>query len=937
MRKYRPPFITELRFLLLSSLLFLSGQKIFAQHRIDTYTLKGTVTDMAGKEGIGFASVLLADQSVGVACDGKGRFVIRRVAPGTQRVIVRCTGYASFETTLQIKSDTTVVFRLREQSISLKEVQVLATYKNKTDGNVSVDRTALEHIQPTSLRDIFLLLPGNIIQSNSLTGFVGVSSRQIGSDDNTSLGTNISIDGMPVSNDAMRTQLFGVTGTDRNDIYVSDRLVTRRSSMNSGVDLRTISTDHIESIEIERGISSAGEGNLSSGSIRIQTKQGSAPLQIRVKADPLSKLAYVGKGFKVSESGASIHAGIDFLHNKPDVREVLDSYKRSTLHARYTDQLHLGDNIVDLGIGLMQTFSVQNSKSDQLVNEYDESYDSKYIRSSLSFDAKIRFDDSWINSIDWLLSGDYSQDLLKRKKYYLSTSGPKSMPIATENGEHEGIFLPPAYYAYYEIDNQPLYFFTKLKANSTIDLSEHHHHQLLYGLEARHSKNHGKGVDSDPTRPPYPSQNSYIRPRPNYSIPASIYGAFFLEDKATLEWGANRLGVQVGVRGTHLFNLPEAYELSSKVLIEPRIKASWQYRTSDLRINLRAGYGIENKLPTLDHLYPDKIYRDFMVLNAYLQNPELDHLITYTYIHNPENPSIRENRNSKKEIGLDVTYKQFDFSLTLFREESRSGFEYFKSYLPIAFNRYTKLISPLPPGHQPQKDDYIEEYHKDFFIIPTVTNSAKVVKRGLEFRLRTPYFKAINTQVEVNGAYYHTLYASGVPIMYRPIVSEYEQEIYPYVGYYEGSIHKHYERFNTNVWINTHFPKFKLIFTSFFQIIWHNASYRGHEESEFPHAYMDLDGIIHPTNKAEILGAQEINDILKYLSRERTELYYRATYKPISLRMNFKATKEFSDWMRLAFFVDNIIDINPKYKQANNTTDREWSVPYFGIETTFTL
>lgn len=936
MKKKGLSYIPVLRALLICTLLLLV-YGASAQHHVSTCTIRGKVTDMAGKEGIGFASVLLADQAYGVACDGKGEFVIKRVTAGSYRVVVSCMGFASFETTLHIKADTTVYFRLKEHSIALKEVQVLATYKNKTDGNVSVDRTALEHIQPTSLRDIFLLLPGNVVQSNSLTGFVGTTSRQIGSDDNTSLGTNISIDGMPLSNDAMRTQLYGITGVDRSDLYVADRTVTRRTGMNAGIDLRTISTDHIETIEIERGISSVGEGNLSSGAIRIRTKQGSAPLQMRVKADPLSKLAYVGKGFKVSKRGASIHTGIDFLHNKPDVREVLDSYKRSTLHARYSDQLNYGDKIVDLGIGLMQTFSIQDSKSDQLVNEYEETYNSKYLRSSLSFDAKVRFSGSWLNSIDWLLSADYTSDLLKRKKYYISTSGPKSMPVATESGEHEGVFLPSAYYAYYEIDNQPLYFFSRFKANTDINFTERHHHHLLYGLEARSSKNIGRGVVADPTRPPYPGNNSYIRPRPNYNIPASVYAAFFVEDRASVEWGANRLGIQAGLRATHLFNLPSSYALSRKMLIEPRIKANWQYRAEHLSINLRAGYGMENKLPTLDHLYPDKIYRDFMVLNAYMQNPELDHLITYTYIHNPENPAIRENRNVKKEIGIDMTYKRFDFSLTLFHEESRRGFEYFDSYLPIAFDRYTKLIAPLPPGHKPQKEDYIQEHHKDFFVIPTVQNSAKVVKRGIEFRLRTPYLKAINTQVEVNGAYYHTLYASGIPIMFRPIVSEYEQAFYPYVGYYEGSLHKHYQRFNTNVWVNTHFPRYKLIFTSFFQIIWHDASYRGHEESEFPYAYMDLDGVVHPTSKAAILEAAATNDILKYLSRERTELYYRATYKPISLRINFKATKEFSDRMRLAFFVDNIIDINPKYKQANNTTERDWSIPYFGIETTFTL
>ena len=193
MKKNGLSYIPVLRALLICTLLLLA-YGASAQHHVSTCTIRGKVTDMAGKEGIGFATVLLADQAYGVACDGKGEFVIKRVTAGSYRVVVSCMGFASFETTLHIKADTTVHFRLKEHSIALKEVQVLATYKNKTDGNVSVDRTALEHIQPTSLRDIFLLLPGNVVQSNSLTGFVGTTSRQIGSDDNTSLGTNISID-----------------------------------------------------------------------------------------------------------------------------------------------------------------------------------------------------------------------------------------------------------------------------------------------------------------------------------------------------------------------------------------------------------------------------------------------------------------------------------------------------------------------------------------------------------------------------------------------------------------------------------------------------------------------------------------------------------------------------------------------------------------------
>ena len=83
--------------------------------------------------------------------------------------------------------------------------------------------------------------------------------------------------------------------------------------INAGIDMRNISTDHIESIEIIRGISSAQDGNLSSGAIHINSRKGVTPWRIRAKADPLNKLIYVGKGFKLSDKAGLLHIGIDGL------------------------------------------------------------------------------------------------------------------------------------------------------------------------------------------------------------------------------------------------------------------------------------------------------------------------------------------------------------------------------------------------------------------------------------------------------------------------------------------------------------------------------------------------------------------------------------------------------------------------------------------------
>ena len=57
-----------------------------------------------------------------------------------------------------------------------------------------------------------LLLPGSVYKENNLTQFSQISSRQVGTDANTSLGVGIVTDGAPLTNDGIRSQLVGITG-----------------------------------------------------------------------------------------------------------------------------------------------------------------------------------------------------------------------------------------------------------------------------------------------------------------------------------------------------------------------------------------------------------------------------------------------------------------------------------------------------------------------------------------------------------------------------------------------------------------------------------------------------------------------------------------------------------------------------------------------------
>lgn len=325
-------------------------------------------------------------------------------------------------------------------------------------------------------------------------------------------------------------------------------------------------------------------------------------------------------------------------------------------------------------------------------------------------------------------------------------------------------------------------------------------------------------------------------------------------------------------------------------------------------------------------LYPDKLYRDFAVLNAYYQDPDRNYLLVNTRIHTPLNEKLKENKNKKLEIGWDIGYAGFEMSISAFRELSQDGFSYFPRYYPVAFNRYLKQKHPVTG--KPRKEDYHTEYYRDFTLFPVVENSAKTIKKGLEYRIKTPVVKPLNTTVEVNGAYYKTVYTKGIPVMYRPAVMEFDQK-YPYVGIYQGDTHLYRSRFNTNIWINTHIPRFGLVFTNFIQSIWFSKMRNGNEEEVLPSHYLDYDGKIHAVDAAEIAVTQ---GPMRYLRRERSELYYRTETKPISLFWNIKASKELGHLAKLSFFVNKLIDINPYYKAADKTTEKEWAIPYFGAE-----
>jgi len=207
------------------------------------------------------------------------------------------------------------------------------------------------------------------------------------------------------------------------------------------------------------------------------------------------------------------------------------------------------------------------------------------------------------------------------------------------------------------------------------------------------------------------------------------------------------------------------------------------------------------------------------------------------------------------------------------------------------------------------------------------TNSSKITKRGIEYRIHVPRIELLKTDIEINGAYYHTEYANGVPVMYYPSVMIGNQS-YPYVGIYDGYDVVKAENFNTNFWINTHLSKLKLIFTNFIQIVWFEHNKLSSDVDVWPERYMDASGEIKTLTE----DLRNSDADFKSLRREFLSARYNELRKPISLRWNLKFTKEFSRNVRFSFFADNIVQVSPKYQDNYLQSQRNWYKPYFGAE-----
>ena len=644
------------------------------------------------------------------------------------------------------------IYKLSPSETTINDVVVTATESYGITSSSKIAKYAMEHLQPSSFADILELLPGGMAKDPALNAPNVISLREVpisSSDYSTSsLGTSFVIDGAPISTNANMQFMNGAW----------DSQTTSRDFTNSGVDMRAISTDDIQNVEIVRGIPSVEYGDLTSGLVKINRRKGGNDISARFKADMDSKLFYLSKSFTWVPSRMSLNLSADYLNSKSDPRNILETYSRITISARLNKEWISDSRKVTASLNMDYGGSFDDDKVDPELNYGGvDKYASKYNRYSLnaSVDYVNLNKKSIFKSASALMSVAYEKDLLDRTRLVqLNRETPAA--TTTTDGEHDAVLIYPyTYTANQKVDGQPFSLYAKVNTSLAFPLNGASN-ELKLGADWQLDKNYGDGQIFNQLNPLYPGLS--VRPRKYSAVPASHILSEYAEENFGLSIGKNKLDVQAGARLSTMLNLSDKYALHNKYYIDPRINLGWTFPAIDflgktLTIQIAGGYGEHTKMPTMDYMYPEPVYMDLIELNYYHPNRYYRRIYLQTYVKDPTNYNIRAARNKKWELRGDFNLAGNRLSVTYFREDMNSGFRSTAIYNSYSFKNYdasgidaNTITSPpdvatLPYTMQNELHSYT-----------TTTNGSCTYKKGIEYTFSTIRFPIINTRLTINGA-----------------------------------------------------------------------------------------------------------------------------------------------------------------------------------------
>ncbi|MBQ7631366.1 MAG: TonB-dependent receptor plug domain-containing protein [Paludibacteraceae bacterium] len=801
-----------------------------------------------------------------------------------------------------------------ERLFTIEEIVVTAEEQTGKSSASVINKEAMEHLQPSSFTDILQTLPGgttkdpNLTQTNTIRLREATNGSSSGDYDASSLGTSFVIDGAPVSTDAnMQYVQSDASGSD-----------AKRNSVGAGVDMRTIATDDIEKVEIIRGIAGAEYGDVTSGVVKIERTSKPTPWRARFKADGFSKLLFFGKGIGWNNEQTVLNFGIDYLNAKADPTNTLENYQRITASVRLQQKWQAASYRIQWQSSLDYTGSIDNDKVDPDIHyNREDSYRSVYHK--LGWNNTLRLREEGVEWWRFSVQANVSSELDRiEQTRFVQLTTPKNPAIDNmTEGEATVGLLPYKYTAQHTVEGAPLNVFIRPKAEFYFD-TWRLTHKANIGIEWRYAKNFGRGQVYDLSRPL--NYSSQLRPRAYYDIPATNQLAWYIQDD--IEFPIHEhlsLDINIGLRGSSLLGLGNAYAISGKCYLDPRANIGLNFPISKGKFYVAAAVGQHTKMPTLLQLSPNLLYMDLQAPDVPIA-PTDETMRIYTHIVNPTNYNLLPARNLKWEVRAGLDIDKHKLSITYFEEDMRDAFRSLLQVEPFEYtinnNSYKRL---LPYG--------------------ATSNGSRIYKQGVEWQYQSPRIKAICTRFTLNGAWLRTLYSNSERMFSTeksPGIVDGVNVQDHYIGLYDWTEGYIRESLNSNLVADVYIQKIGLVVSATLETTVYTAS-KTLEKNGRPVSYISSeDGLLHPYTDVE---AQD--GILKTLIFDYNTGTFVRRVVPFEGYLNLRVQKSITRFANIALYVNRLLDILPDYTvsspEGGQVVIHRTASPYFGMEVNLTI
>ena len=934
--------------------------------------MQGKVICRTTGEPVTLATVVVKELNVWATTTDAGEFVLRNVPSGTYTLVVSCLGYIQHEqaVTFPIQEEK-VIIMIDEATLAIEDVVVTAKEGRRIASGSVIEQSAIQHVQPTDLSDVLQLLPGQTALNPDLSNPKQLTVREIIRKDGyinnnmASLGTLLIVDGAPVSHDA-NMQFLKTTGASTG---VTASFGTTASG---GTDVRQISVDNIETIEVVRGIAGAENGDMLSGAVKVTMKKGKTPFTAKIKTDPGIKQFYAGKGLSLGDKAGTLNIDFDYTQSFDDIRVKYQTFNRLNGGLIYNNTLFRETKPLTFSLSAraFQTLDINKRDPDMLDIEDYESRDQGL---AMSLNAKWALNSAVLTNLNLMVSGDIQHQVGHEVTLEQIPSGAQPQPVALEPGENQVPILPSSYISDLTIDGKPYYYNARLSGNRSFNIGKMLNN-LVAGVEWRLYGNDGLGRVYELSRPPVPTAGTDARPRSYKDIPSLGQLAYFAEENLGIPIGKTRLDLQAGIRFTNV--QPDGIFSSKEetTMLDPRLNARFTViengKGALSHLAFRGGYGLFSKAPSLLYLYPDKAYWDKPGISYYDPVAQKGLFVVTTKIfENPRNENLVPAVNRKLEAGFDLTVSDIDINVTLYSEKMENGFSFESYYENFIFNRYTQptqngLDLYFVPGSGVFYTDPISGAEvqlpvtrdTNFVSFTYPRNGKRTTKKGVEFTLDLGTVRALRTSFIVDGAWMMVRREKTVEDLTKPSSGSIGGKEFPFVAVYpvgsEGSIDK---RFNTNIRTITHIKELRMVASVTTQIIWMDRDQSIWEDSDGnplfytatpvadvyadklqpkfvdPVGYYDRQMVYHEFDRA-LAVTKPYSDLIK---RYNTPWYFAETGYPPYFVINFKLTKEITDKANFSFYANNITNHNPLLKQRGGAPEvyaRRNPPLYFGAE-----